>query len=1169
MKNIVQILLISIAILFANIAVAKTPPQGAINTNVKSNILLMLDISGSMNDPGNINSLPASPRDIKFNTLGYTIIAEDYGMIKIYNRTGSLINSWTPTDSATNPMATRSIALDSSDNIYVIADFSPEIRKYSSEGVVDSSFNLTIPESSLNDSGYYVKDIEIDKDNNIYIVDGQGIVMKFDSTGNLLTTWSNIPAINLSIASDDFIYISTTDNQIKKYTSSGVTTNLAPTVGGISLDAQAINIYVDNIGNIYASLYYVDTSGTTLGTVQKYSATGNLITNYPTIAISPTSLAQASDGLVWITDEANNIVVNTSGGTLPLEVDSSNSKFILATNAIKSVINDDTITSRSNFGYLEWSSNSRLVQRIEEGSSAAISNTLDNTSPDGETNLAGALDLARSYFLGPDSPRNPDINCQENILMVISDGEWNTPSGETPQQIADNLYKQYKIKTFIVGFFVNENSNYVTLAQSGGTYPDAPIYATSTQELIDTLSTYITKVNENNLTFAPPTIIPGLGSGDSIVQSVFKHRSRHQWKGHLYRYSLDSNGDIGDLMWDAGDKLNLRHADDRSIWTVNDNLENSSLNNFTLANIGNLTPVLNLNSAPDYNEAQITKLINFFRGKDSYNEYTSALDEDNISLIRGERWKLADIYNSRAVYVGAPRASASLGRPITTEDYYRASLGYSEFQKSNLCGTSECINRKKVIYAGGNDGMLHAFNLIDGAELWAFIPPSLLPKLPNVISQQDGRSISIFGIDGQLAIKDIYNSTDTSWHTILIGGLRQGGNSYYALDVTNPDAPKHLFTFASYPEVNKVIYWNADGTKTIYNTNNTIPDEYNYSGLGQSWSTPVILNIPIAGVRKWVAAIAGGYNNGVNTTDGAKLFIIDLEDGGKIIKKIAIPDTDSTNNITNSVPPEVTVIDSNSTINFTNQGALLYFTDLEGKLWEVNLIDNNDLYVTTKLFDAESTNTNGRYCFNKTAASITNTGLLYQFFGTGNMNNIDETSSTIQNRFYAIKDTSFPNFSLKTMGTVADLFNATSNTVPTSTTDVICPLESQLGWYIDLDNSEKVVAKPVLFNNNVMVTRYNPNNSDVCSLGSSRLTEHNFTCGSLSRDTILGQGFPTEPVIYQNKIYIGFSGPDDTSGNSGGTALPPGFTKKNNIITGTPPILKPGQVTSKSWWEIF
>ena len=115
-----------------------------------------------------------------------------------------------------------------------------------------------------------------------------------------------------------------------------------------------------------------------------------------------------------------------------------------------------------------------------------------------------------------------------------------------------------------------------------------------------------------------------------------------------------------------------------------------------------------------------------------------------------------------------------------------------------------------VIYAGANDGMLHAFKDSngttgdDGTELWGFIPPDLLPNLKNFNNSL--ASLQIF-VDGSPKAYVTYNynadgSIQSVSQAILIFGERRGGNQYYALDVTNPTAPKFLWSISpsrSYP----------------------------------------------------------------------------------------------------------------------------------------------------------------------------------------------------------------------------------------------------------------------------------------------------------------------------------------------------------------------------------
>ena len=94
------------------------------------------------------------------------------------------------------------------------------------------------------------------------------------------------------------------------------------------------------------------------------------------------------------------------------------------------------------------------------------------------------------------------------------------------------------------------------------------------------------------------------------------------------------------------------------------------------------------------------KLINFIHGFDAY-------DENGNRIVTEKRdWILGSFIHSRPVVI-----------------HY---------------GTT-----RSVIYAGANDGMLHAFDDATGEELWAFIPPNLLPDLKDL----NGEVLEFF-VDG-------------------------------------------------------------------------------------------------------------------------------------------------------------------------------------------------------------------------------------------------------------------------------------------------------------------------------------------------------------------------------------------------------------------------------------
>ena len=74
---------------------------------------------------------------------------------------------------------------------------------------------------------------------------------------------------------------------------------------------------------------------------------------------------------------------------------------------------------------------------------------------------------------------------------------------------------------------------------------------------------------------------------------------------------------------------------------------------------------------------------------------------------------LGDVYHSQIIEVGAPNANTNFSS-TNEESYWRKKNNYQAFARSNA-------DRKRILYAGANDGMLHAFNALTGEEEWGFI----------------------------------------------------------------------------------------------------------------------------------------------------------------------------------------------------------------------------------------------------------------------------------------------------------------------------------------------------------------------------------------------------------------------------------------------------------------
>ncbi|HRD87875.1 MAG TPA: PilC/PilY family type IV pilus protein [Accumulibacter sp.] len=265
------------------------------------------------------------------------------------------------------------------------------------------------------------------------------------------------------------------------------------------------------------------------------------------------------------------------------------------------------------------------------------------------------------------------------------------------------------------------------------------------------------------------------------------------------------------------------------------NLSTSQKNYFLSPQIDSLTQFCSIGTtcltATSKTSAQGENLLNFVRG-DKSNEGPLA---DLGKYYRQRTHLLGDIVSSEAVYVQ--------GSPWNYADY-----NYVGFKTANQTRTA-------MVYVGANDGMLHAFYASTGEEAWAYVPGAVLSRLFKLADKNYGaQNMHVFSVDGTPVVGDICvsdcatpasGSLPTVWKTILVGGLNNGGRGYYALDITNPAAPKALW-------------------------------EFTHNDLGYSYGNPVITKLKDG---TWVVIVTSGYNN-VSPGDGVgHLFIIRASDG--------------------------------------------------------------------------------------------------------------------------------------------------------------------------------------------------------------------------------------------------------------------------------------------------
>ena len=1228
-KRIIIFLIILFS--FSSKVYSKNPPPGTGTSDVPANILIMLDNSGSMSARLSGAVQIHYPVDVNVDNSGNIYVLEYWNnRIKKFDSSGNYITAFGGYGSNCNQWR-NARQFDIKDNVIYISDTS-NYRFVTLN--LDGSCRTTRSVSHLRTSpiamavgggwawasgtdriaSHYTPSMYANPGQNVYSNEGAGSSFIWGMSWN--NSGSRIAYANYSKNQVRIAYRSGHQlvAQNSPYASNRVRNCNANRPTDTAWDSAG-NVYYTSVSHHAVYKINPDTCSETK-LVGSYSSSSGF--RYPY------GIEIDSSDNIFVTDYYNfTIRKYNTGGTETATIGGSNTRLEAAKKVIKKIVSNTDLTSGANFGLMEWgstySSRTRIRVKISDTGAQQIYSDVDNITASGGTNLNNALNRARDYFTSG-QVANWNLSCSMNYLIVISDGYWSSHSSVL--QIADILNNSNNIKTFAVGFALGgANNNYKTLAEKGGT--TSPLYASNETELLAKLTDAIKQAISGRLTFTTPAVMSDVQKGDFVYQSTFEYEKNKQWKGSLKKYKLNSNGSFGAVQWDAADKLNSKSASSRKLWTAG--ISSTGTNNFTTSNRDELKPLMFPSQSPT--DTQVDNLINFIRGTDTYDQDADNNKTESIH-------KLADIYHSNLIVVGPPEASTTSSNSLNfdkTDTAYRINNNYENFKNDNK-------NRTELIYAGANNGILHAFKTSDGEELWGFIPPVLHENFERIPSSKANSTNPIYGVDGSPVVKDIYfddtpndSVNNPRWRTVLISGLGAGGNGIFALDVTDINNPKQLFAIKNDPTNKEVSHWGNSGAKNLYSYGvGSPPAEFDYAKLGETWSTPRIIRIKVSGVDKWVAVFGAGYNGTVNPDVGSAVFVMDLEDEGRLLKKIEIEDqanvmrnyvfgTASNNtqtefnlsnyglqsyntsccklrlsghgdlgyrftgdlngdtmrnikltfdqappgrtnftvslvnktDIVNSIPADISLVTADGTDKANYNGAIAYVADLEGKVTKINLTDKGTLYDKTTLFNAQSTSDNGRYIYTRPNITINNDNNLWLYFGTGNTQKLQEQSSNIQNRLYGIKDTNFPNFTSVSAGDISRCKTAPN-----------CPGPSDLGWYVNLQNAQKLTAEPTVDKNRVYFPIYEPTKStNACNTGKAILTGYDTKCGNSVLNVNMGTGVLSKVVVQGDNLYVGIAGEANKNIK--------GFTSSENLITGKSEAKGTGKVQIEAWREIF
>lgn len=516
-----------------------------------------------------------------------------------------------------------------------------------------------------------------------------------------------------------------------------------------------------------------------------------------------------------------------------------------------------------------------------------------------------------------------------------------------------------------------------------------------------------------------------------------------KWDGELVAQNIDitTGATLPAVIWSAREQLNDKvgdSSDSRTIYTTEaatpglrsftwDSLSSAEQDWFSdrCAGTGLLAQCVSLGTDEKDRANSGEQMVKYLRGQQSMESYSSG-SGDPVEIYRARDYVLGDIAGSKPAYVAKPRRTYT-------------DAGYSAYVTAKA-------SRESMVYAGANDGMLHAFRVANGQEKWAYVPRMLMPEMYKLASTTYGSNHRYF-VDGSPSVGDVYISG--AWKTILVGGLNKGGRGYYALDITDPDNPHALWEICS------------DSTLCPYRSD---------SDMGYTFGEPVIAKRPSDG--KWVVLVSSGYNN-VSPGDGkGYLYVLDAENGA-ILNKI------STNVGTTTTPSGLAKLADYVVNPETNNTALLvYGGDVLGNLWRFDLSNNSVIKL------AYLTDPSGQpqpITARPETGSCGDTQVV--FAGTGRYLGTGDVSNTQMQSVWGIKDSSSALGTVRSGDIVQQSLSVASGGYKVTNNSV--DFSSQTGWFVDLDQNtgERVNLDPVLVNGNLLVVTNQPTSTGSAACG--------------------------------------------------------------------------------------
>jgi len=739
----------------------------------------------------------------------------------------------------------------------------------------------------------------------------------------------------------------------------------------------------------------------------------------------------------------------------------------------------------------------------------------------GQPAFTGLTDPDALASTGPSVYEQPDWDvCAKNYNVLLTDGapvsDGDTPGlvGNLPgfpgacdgagaglclDDIAEYLSLEdidpvtdgeQLVTTHTIGFTIDLPILSETAVNSGGQY----FLANDVESLTKTLLSIIANINDRSLSFSAPAVSVNTFNRtqnlNDIYITTFGAKAKAHWPGNLKKYRIDGGSIVDSNGVDAVDPTTgFFVGTAKSFWTVG----GADGNDVRLGGAAHQlpTPVLR-NLYTNNTGSDLTAAANYVAPSnlaafvDSDFGLSGASGEPTLDeLVRWARGEdLQDEDNNIATTV-----RKSMGDPLHSQP---AAVVYG--------GTP--TNPDVVVYTATNDGYLHAIAGDTGQELWSFIPKQLLSNLTRLYFDPNSK-YKQYGIDGNVVpiVKDvdrdgIVEPADGDF-VIIVFGMRRGGTTYFALDVTNKNSPSLLWT-------------------------------NNFVESGESWSSPVVARMDIGSVAqnadKAVIVIGGGYDTVHDTTahpsapdgQGAGVFILDLISGTRLWRAGVDSGADlqlavAGREMDRAIPNEVRVID----LSGDGYADRMYATDLGGQVWRFDIINgqNPSTLVTGGVIaqlGAEGVSgtpsaAETRRFYNATDVSlITDKQQQRRFIaisvGSGYRAHPFDLSAA--DRFFSLRDGDvFNQLSQNDYDTYPIITDGDLIEVSGQTQTVITSADS--GWKFTLPNNEKILADSLTFDDQIFFVAFTPDSNAAATCSAGKGTNFLYRMNAINGDPVV------------------------------------------------------------------